>query len=373
MAFNPELGNWYPVGKFRFWCQKVLPLVYDDSLSYYELLCKVVDYLNKYGEDLGMLLDEFEALVAYVNNYIENEIEPKLIEIVDDWITEHPEYVTTVMDGAITRPKINNSLWQEIENIPVTGGKLTESAYEAIEEELFESGITFEYGVTDNDVYTVFTVPKNKFRMSLEPIRTNPNQSGTIKEYVLKNKPYLVMNISNVGNFLYNGALYGESYTQGQHGSIYALKEDSVDFDIFEQGTVLNQLLSQGYVSAMAGWNCLRENGVNKPVDWEYPTYAEPNPRQTLAWDDDNWYIYTSYSRFQINGDHNLRPFYGKTMNEILLFCTTRGWPNVCALDGGGSNYVAGGQPFREFSINIDNGYQRDCHLCIAFNLKEEE
>ena len=31
---------------FRFWCQKILPLVYDDSLSYYELLCKVVDYIN---------------------------------------------------------------------------------------------------------------------------------------------------------------------------------------------------------------------------------------------------------------------------------------------------------------------------------------
>ena len=25
---------------FRLWCQKVLPLVYDDSLSYYELLFK---------------------------------------------------------------------------------------------------------------------------------------------------------------------------------------------------------------------------------------------------------------------------------------------------------------------------------------------
>ena len=31
---------------FRFWCQKVLPLVYDNSLSYYEVLCKVVDYIN---------------------------------------------------------------------------------------------------------------------------------------------------------------------------------------------------------------------------------------------------------------------------------------------------------------------------------------
>lgn len=32
---------------FTFWCQKVLPLVYDNSLSYYEVLCKVVEYLNR--------------------------------------------------------------------------------------------------------------------------------------------------------------------------------------------------------------------------------------------------------------------------------------------------------------------------------------
>ena len=31
---------------FKMWCHKVLPLVYDDSISYFETLCKVVDYLN---------------------------------------------------------------------------------------------------------------------------------------------------------------------------------------------------------------------------------------------------------------------------------------------------------------------------------------
>lgn len=35
------------INKLSFWCQKVLPLVYDDSLSYYELLCKVVAKLNE--------------------------------------------------------------------------------------------------------------------------------------------------------------------------------------------------------------------------------------------------------------------------------------------------------------------------------------
>lgn len=31
----------------KFRCQKVLPLVYDDSLSYYETLCKISAKLNE--------------------------------------------------------------------------------------------------------------------------------------------------------------------------------------------------------------------------------------------------------------------------------------------------------------------------------------
>lgn len=36
--------------KFGFYCQKVLPLVYDESLSYYEVLCKLTEYMNKMFE-----------------------------------------------------------------------------------------------------------------------------------------------------------------------------------------------------------------------------------------------------------------------------------------------------------------------------------
>lgn len=60
---------------FRYWCQKVLPLVYDDSLSYYELLCKVVDYLNKTMENVNKLSENFDELQSAFNtlkNYVEN-------------------------------------------------------------------------------------------------------------------------------------------------------------------------------------------------------------------------------------------------------------------------------------------------------------
>lgn len=98
MSFNPDI-NFKPYNAlkpFRFWCQKVLPLVYDDSLSYYELLCKVVDYLNQTMEDVDNLNDNFQTLYntylqlqEYVNTYFENldvqeEINNKLDEMATD-------------------------------------------------------------------------------------------------------------------------------------------------------------------------------------------------------------------------------------------------------------------------------------------------
>lgn len=94
--FGPTLGNYTELKPFRYWCQKVLPLVYDDALSYYELLCKVVDYLNKTMEDVETLHEDVNALNKaytklqnYVNNYfssldVQQEINNKLDEMAND-------------------------------------------------------------------------------------------------------------------------------------------------------------------------------------------------------------------------------------------------------------------------------------------------
>ena len=53
------------VKPFWFWSQKVLPLVYDDSLSYYEVLCKLTSKLNeviKYVQ--GELKDEISKIIS---------------------------------------------------------------------------------------------------------------------------------------------------------------------------------------------------------------------------------------------------------------------------------------------------------------------
>ncbi len=94
--FTPTLGDYKDLQPFRFWCQKVLPLVYDDSLSYYELLCKVVDYLNKTMEDVGVLESDvtglhesYKKLQNYVNSYfstldVQEEINNKLDGMAKD-------------------------------------------------------------------------------------------------------------------------------------------------------------------------------------------------------------------------------------------------------------------------------------------------
>lgn len=52
---------------FKYWCYKVLPLVYDDSLSYYEVLCKCVDYINHLIDDNKAQGAELESLQTAIN------------------------------------------------------------------------------------------------------------------------------------------------------------------------------------------------------------------------------------------------------------------------------------------------------------------
>ena len=130
--YTPNMGEYTELRPFRYWCQKVLPLVYDDSLSYMELLCKVVDYLNKTMHDVDTLHTDvvqlhaaYVQLQGYVNTYFENLdvqpeidkkldemaesgallniIKPSVIDVVNNWLTEHITNPTnTVIDTSLT-------------------------------------------------------------------------------------------------------------------------------------------------------------------------------------------------------------------------------------------------------------------------------
>lgn len=104
----------------RYYCQMVLPAVYDDSLSYYELLNKVVKYLNdtihalnenadiieqKFAEldELKKELDELQEEMDkwkngdYISQYIEALIQ-YFDENIIDWVSRVVKYVSFGLD-----------------------------------------------------------------------------------------------------------------------------------------------------------------------------------------------------------------------------------------------------------------------------------
>lgn len=84
----------------RFWCQKVLPLVYDDSLSYYEVLCKLTNKVNEiistFSEYVEQHEQEYEDLKPYIDEVIEEELQ---------------NYVSTIIANYENYPLTNLQLW----------------------------------------------------------------------------------------------------------------------------------------------------------------------------------------------------------------------------------------------------------------------
>lgn len=74
---------------FGFWCQKVLPLVYDDSLSYYEVLCKVRDKLNEVissYNDTDARFAQLQAEIDTINQWISNFDTRYIKKLVDEYV-----------------------------------------------------------------------------------------------------------------------------------------------------------------------------------------------------------------------------------------------------------------------------------------------
>ena len=97
VAGNVELGT---ISPFRYICQMVLPAVYDDSLSYYELLCKVIKKLNEVielnneqSEVYNELYQMFVQLKNEFDQFKESGFEDYYEEQIEAWVDEHMEEI----------------------------------------------------------------------------------------------------------------------------------------------------------------------------------------------------------------------------------------------------------------------------------------
>lgn len=73
----------------KFFCQKILPLVYDDSLSYYECLCKMKDTLN-------LVIEDINGLPEYIAELLD---ESELGQILDTLLNEMRTQIAAANEG----------------------------------------------------------------------------------------------------------------------------------------------------------------------------------------------------------------------------------------------------------------------------------
>lgn len=76
------VNSFTPITTLRYWCQKVIPLVYEDSLSYYELLGKVVNKINELIANNNELPD---LVVEQIKEMLDSDT---LKEIVEEFLAE---------------------------------------------------------------------------------------------------------------------------------------------------------------------------------------------------------------------------------------------------------------------------------------------
>ncbi len=107
---------------FHWFCHKVLPLVYDDSLSYYEMLCKLVHYLNETMKTVDGLIEEykdltasFDELVNYVNTYFDN------LDLTEEVRTILNEMAKNGQLSEVVKPLVNEEVDKKLDEMVANG------------------------------------------------------------------------------------------------------------------------------------------------------------------------------------------------------------------------------------------------------------
>lgn len=100
------------IPEFKYWVQTVLPQVYDDALSYQELLYRVVAYLNimndnnnLMSEDVKTFVKQFNQLVANVNSNFESQK-----DFINASNEEVRKYINNYFNDLDVTTEINNKL-----------------------------------------------------------------------------------------------------------------------------------------------------------------------------------------------------------------------------------------------------------------------
>ena len=325
------------ISPFRFWCQKVLPTVYDDSLSYYELLCKVVAKLNEAINQGNTVAEGFEELTKFVNNYFDS--------------TEFTEHIDSKLDemaiNGTLSTIINETIFDEL-NSKIDASVRTENSNSMSD----NIKISVERYM-DTTIY-ITKIKKDGCTVELVPANGSTANAGTNMGTVYGTAKRLKNEVNIVCSSGY-GKLYGFSDGTFYENSTYPFADRNPEFyawiddenniqtaQVTQAQNTATYLQSVGAVkNVIPALLCLYIKD-GKPTD--YPTttdewsYDELAPRQILAEDGDNFYLFTILGRML--GQR------GIAVPDVREYLATKKLTTAVNLDGGGVvQTIIGGLP----------------------------
>lgn len=107
---------------FRDWCKNTIPATYDDSFSYYEVVCKLITFLKQQATDLeglavkvaqnGENIEEINERITVINQqvavleakmkeYEEGSYSEIYIEAVYNWIKDNIDTVVELVSEVV--------------------------------------------------------------------------------------------------------------------------------------------------------------------------------------------------------------------------------------------------------------------------------
>ena len=143
----------YGLKPLIFWCQKVLPLIYDESLSYEELLCKVVAYLNN-------CIEAINGLPEYIQSLLTDE---HLKEIFSEVVDELREQIARANEGTNTTASYNRNK----DELVWLNGKLAVMTRNILAGDRYVEEVDPDDDITGNFVYTSIEIELNKVKDAL--------------------------------------------------------------------------------------------------------------------------------------------------------------------------------------------------------------
>ena len=182
---------------FRFFSQKVLPAVFDDSLSYYELIAKAVQYLNTTMENVNELNSDLQAIYKEWQTY-QSELDTSFEEWkaqINSEFNELKQYVDGYFSSLDLTSEVNAIITRYVQDGTIED-MVNEQILQKIQNEVYDN----VHGFFDNngsmfnelmqDLFNPFTSGKKIFivgdsitwGMNADPIGKQTPRTGVLTD-----------------------------------------------------------------------------------------------------------------------------------------------------------------------------------------------